>query len=143
MGQIGLRPRAPEDSPLCATIRRDESSDITEIANEEHPPASWIPQERQGAACTLARGPASLISFSRSESIFMQTRCPDCGSTGVLRSHPGDLDGPATTLLRSRYYCRNCRKAFWALSPRIYRIGAIALGLALTLLGVVSVLITD
>ena len=71
----------------------------------------------------------------------MQRRCPDCGSTGVRRSHPGDLDEPATTLFRSRYYCRNCSKPFWVLRARIYRIGAIVLGLALTLLGAVGVIL--
>jgi len=70
----------------------------------------------------------------------MQRRCPDCGSTGVRRSHPGDLDGPTTTLMRSRYYCRNCNKSFWVVSSRIYRFGAIVLGSALTLLGVVGLI---
>ena len=64
----------------------------------------------------------------------MQRRCPDCGSTGVRRSHPGDLDEPATTLLRSRYYCRNCGKLFWVLSARTYRIAAIVFGIVLAML---------
>ena len=68
----------------------------------------------------------------------MQRRCPNCGSTGVRRSHPGDLDEPATTLLRSRYYCRNCSKLFWVLSARTYRIGGIVLGLVLALLVTVA-----
>jgi transposase-like protein len=72
----------------------------------------------------------------------MQRRCPDCGSTGVRRSHPGDLDEPATTLLRSRYYCRNCSKLFWVLRARTYRIGGIVLGLVLTLLGAVAVIVS-
>ena len=81
----------------------------------------------------------TLYRFSRSDS-FMQRRCPDCGSTGVRRSHPGDLDEPATTLLRSRYYCRNCNKPFWVLSARTYRIGGIVLG-ALTLLGTTAIIV--
>jgi transposase-like protein len=64
----------------------------------------------------------------------MQRICPNCASANVRRSSPHDLEEPATTLLRSRYYCRNCTKLFWVLSARTYRIGAIVLGLALTLL---------
>ena len=73
----------------------------------------------------------------------MQRRCPDCGSTGVRRSHLGDLDEPATTLLRSRYYCRNCSKLFWVLSARTYRIAGIVFGLALTLLVTVALIVVS
>ena len=65
---------------------------------------------------------------------FMQRRCPDCASGDVRRSHPGDLDEPATTLLRSRYYCRKCSKLFWVLSARTYRTAGIVFGIVLALL---------
>ena len=72
----------------------------------------------------------------------MQRRCPDCGSTGVRRSNPGDLnDEPATTLLRSRYYCRNCSKLFWVVSARTYRIGGVVFGFALTLLLATAIIV--
>jgi hypothetical protein len=59
----------------------------------------------------------------------------------VRRSYPGDLDEPATTLLRSRYYCRRCRNLFWVTSARTYRIGGIAFGIALTLLIAVALIV--
>ena len=71
----------------------------------------------------------------------MQRTCPNCASTDVRRSHPGDLDEPSTTLLRSRYYCRKCTKLFWVLSARTYRIGGIALGFTLLLLVAVALIV--
>ena len=73
----------------------------------------------------------------------MHRTCPGCASTDVRRSHPGDIDEPATTLLRSRYYCRKCRQVFWVLSARTYRIGGMVLGLALVLLVVIAIIVID
>jgi len=71
----------------------------------------------------------------------MQRICPACASTDVRRSHPGDLNEPSTTLLRSRYYCRKCRKLFWVLSARTYRVGGIGLGFALLLLVTITLIV--
>jgi hypothetical protein len=60
----------------------------------------------------------------------------------VRRSCRDDLDEPPTTLLRSRYYCRRCRKLFWVTSARTYRIGGIVLGIILILLIAVALIFT-
>ena len=85
------------------------------------------------AACAPPWGRARFDRFLRTD-LYMQRKCPDCASTDVRRSYRGDLDEPPTTLLRSRYYCRRCRKLFWVMSARTYRIAGIVFGIVLTLL---------
>ena len=79
--------------------------------------------------------------FQDWRSIHMQRKCPNCGSTEVRRSGDRDLGEPSRTMFRSRYHCRSCRRLFWVISARTYRVAGLLVGVGLLAFAVIAVFV--
>jgi uncharacterized protein len=57
---------------------------------------------------------------------MMYRTCPHCGSLDVRRSGERPAGLSLRHIFRSPYRCRSCRKLFWSVSSRAYRLAIIA-----------------